>query len=195
MAEPKIEKIVEGAVRLLEEILPENTTLYFPLLSATFTWIVRKEREWKKKILEWQVWPDPDIVKTKSNDFILNFYLSHSELRDCYQSTLNKKDYRKLRKDFSSLYPLYGLEDPFVTALFSDELKLGNIKKIAAEFDIRVNSAKKEIRQVKNTGHLLSALEGFVSGISSLGSEFLTQSRSRQALENIIKKLIREKNE
>ena len=108
MAEPKIEKIVEGAVRLLEEILPENTTLYFPLLSATFTWIVRKEKEWKEKILEWQIWPDPDIVKTKSNDFILNFYSSHPDLCKHFKIALEKKDYEQLRKNFSSLYPLSG---------------------------------------------------------------------------------------
>jgi hypothetical protein len=195
MAEPKIEKIVEGAVRLLEEILPKNTGLYFPLLSATFTWIVRREKEWKEKILNWQIWPDPEIVKTKSNDFILTFYLSHPELNDCYWMALDKKDYKKLRKDFCSLYPLIGLEDPFLTALFSKELKSKNYEKIVTEFDNRVNSAKKEIREIKNTDHLLTALEGFVRGISSLGAEFITQSRSRKALENIIKKLIEKKNE
>jgi len=195
MAEPKIEKIVEGAVRLLEEILPENTALYFPLLSATFTWIVRREKEWKQKILNWQIWPDPEIVKTKSNDFILTFYLDHPELHDRYRSHLDNKDYIKLRKDFCSLYPLIGLEDPFLTALFSKELKSQNYEKIVNEFDTRVNSAKKEIREIKNTDHLLNALEGFVMGISSLGTEFITQSRSRKALENIIKKLIEKKNE
>jgi len=195
MSEPKIEKIVDGAVRLLEEILPENTTLYFPLLSATFTWIVRREKEWKEKILQWQIWPDPELVKTKSNDFILNFYLGHPELRDYYQPLLDKKDYIKLRKDFCSLYPLIGLEDPFLTALFSKELKSQNFKKIVAEFDTRVNTAKKEISEVKNTEQLLTALEGFVIGISSLGAEFITQSRSRKALENIIKKLTVKKNE
>ncbi|MBN2245803.1 MAG: hypothetical protein JW755_08150, partial [Candidatus Aminicenantes bacterium] len=182
-------------VRLLEEILPKNTSLYFPLLSATFTWIVRREKEWKEKILNWQIWPDPDIVKTKSNDFILTFYLSHPELHDCYWVALEKKDYKKLRKDFCSLYPLIGLEDPFLTALFSKELKSQNYEKIVTEFDNRVNSAKKEIREIKNTDHLLTALEGFVRGISSLGAEFITQSRSRKALENIIKKLIEKKNE
>lgn len=195
MAEPKIEKIVEGAVRLLEEILPENTTLYFPLLSATFTWIVRKEKEWKTKILEWQIWPDPDIVETKSDDFMLNFYSSHSELNEYFRTALEKKDYKKLRQNFSFLYPLFGLEDPFLTALFSDELKSGDYKKIISEFDARVKSAKKEIDQVKDPYELLSALESFVYGISSLGAEFLTQSRSRRALENIIKKLIEKKND
>ena len=195
MAEPKIEKIVEGTIRLLEEILPGNSTLYFPLLSATFTWIVRREKEWKEKILKWQIWPDPDLVETKSNDFILNFYLSHPELHASYQSILDEKDHKKLRKDFSSLYPLIGLEDPFLTALFSKELKSQNYKKIVTEFDTKVNAAKKEIKEIKNTEYLLTALEGFVIGISSLGAEFITQSRSRKALENIINKLIEKKDE
>ena len=187
MTEAKTEKIIESAFQLLAEFLPGKTDLYFPILSAVINWILAREKEWKEKILSWQIWPDPDYVKNKSDDFLLEFFQSHPGLSSFYQQEIKNKDLSVLRSAFSRLYPVVGLEDPFLLALFSKEIASQNYRKIVGEFDSRVKQAKKEIRAIKKWPELLAGLESLVKEILSLSSELLTQSKSRKAIEDLIK--------
>ena len=74
MADKPVEKVIKNAVKLLREIYPQSTYLYFPLLSTALVWAVRRPKEWEESIFSWQVWPDPDYIKAKPNDFVLDFF-------------------------------------------------------------------------------------------------------------------------
>jgi len=84
-----------------------------------------------------QLWLEPDAIKTKPDAFILNFFENHNGLQKAYTKEIQEKDFKVLRPAFNALYPVIGLEDPFLQALFKPELDSQNYRKIAGEFKKR----------------------------------------------------------
>lgn len=188
MSKASLEKVVTNAVALLAEFLPQQTYLYAPLLSASLGWAFRRAEDWEKKILAWRIWPSPRYVAAKPDAFIFSFFNSRRSLREAYRSALARKDFETLRPAFFRLYPLLGLEDPFLMALFRDEIKAHNYKKIVVEFDKRLDRARKDIRSVRSMSRLLRGLKTFAQEMLGLGASLLSQAK----VESIIAKAVRE---
>ncbi len=186
MTDKPVEKIIKNAVKLLREIYPQNTYLYFPFLSTALVWAVRRPKEWEKSILSWQVWPDPSFVETKPNDFVLEFFSSRPSLRNAYAEEIHRKDWKTLRSVFIRLYPIFGLEDPFLTALFWEEIEAEDFYKIVLEFDTRVERAKRDIRALKENHRLLTGLKAFGEELASLSTTLLAESEVQRSLQDIL---------
>ena len=182
-----LEKIIANGLDFLAEFIPEKTYLYFPLLSASLIWAVKRSRQWKENILSWQVWLDPDIISSKPDEFILDFFKSSQSLNRTFKKEIEQGDIKTLRKAFVSLYPLVGLEDPFLCGLFVSELERGNYRKIVNEFEPRVSRAKKDIEKIKKSQQLLERLQSMANEALSLNLELLSQTKIRKITTEIIK--------
>lgn len=187
-----VEDLVEDAIRLLFEFIPQKTYLYFPLLSACVSWAIRRKKQWKKRIFSWEVWPDPGIVEVKPDTYILRFFSRDISLRKAYKDQIESRDFESLRKAFSVLYPILGLEDPFLTALFQKELERHEYRKVVAEFEPIVNRAKKDIKPLKGEPRLLKSLKAFADEMASLKADLLSQDKVRQVFAELLKKQIEE---
>jgi hypothetical protein len=93
-----------------------------------------------------------------------------------------------LRKLFYSLYPVVGLEDPFLTGLFQEELASHDYRAIAQQYDVRVAQAIVDIETVEEKGRFMDGLEAIAREMASLGAEMITQASVQRALAEIIKK-------
>lgn len=195
MKEKSVEKVVGDGVRFLSKIFPQKTYLYFPLLSAALVWAVRRTKEWKEKIFSWKIWPDPDLVKVKPDEFIINFYKSNPDLCRAYRDEIEKKDLKTLREAFRCLYPILGLEDPFLFALFQKELESNEYNKIVDEFDAKVSLARNDIDAAEGKARLLEGLKTFAEEIVSFGTDLLSQANAQKAIAELIEKQIKKKNE
>ena len=194
MTDKPVAKIIKNAVKLLKEIYPQSAYLYFPLLSTAFVWAVRRPEEWEKSIFSWQVWPDPNYIKTKPDDFVLEFFTSRPLLADAYSEEIQHKDWKILRAVFLRLYPILGLDDPFLKALFKEDLDSGNFHKIVLEFDSRVGKAKQDIRAVKANDRLLAGLKAFGEELASLLTDILAESDVQRSLQEILEEHLKGKN-
>jgi hypothetical protein len=186
-----IEKAIKNAIKLLMEIYPKNTHLYFPLLSAALVWIVRRPKEWEENIFSWQVWPNPDYIEAKPDDFILGFFSSRALLQKAFAEEIRNKDWAVLRTAFIRLYPIFGLEDPFLMALFQEEIEAENISKIVSEFDAKIESARKDIQVLKGDNRLLAGLRAFADEMASLGTALLVESEVQKSLREILEKQLK----
>lgn len=99
-----------------------------------------------------------------------------------------------LRESFTRLYPLLGLEDPFLSALFHEEMESGDYRKIVKEFDQKVSQAEKDISALKNQSRLIKGLKDFAGEMVSLNLELLSQEKVQKVIAEVIKKKIRSKN-
>jgi hypothetical protein len=192
MTDKSVEKIVTGAVRVLREFFPKSTHLYFPLLSAALVWAIRKPEEWEESILSWQVWPDPDYIETKPNDFILDFFSSRPMLKKAFAKEMRNGDWEALRAAFSRLYPIFGLDDPFLSALFQEEIAAKDFAKIVREFETRVGRAKKDIQTLKEQPKFFAALRAIADELASLGTALLVESEVQRSLQKILEKQLKE---
>jgi hypothetical protein len=190
-----VEKVIKNAVKLLREIYPQSTYLYFPLLSTALVWAVRRPEEWEEGIFAWQVWPDPDYIKAKPDDFVLEFFSSHPHLQNEYSEEIDRKDWKTLRSVFIRLYPIFGLEDPFLKALFSKEIETNDFSRIVLEFDQRVEEAKKDIQAIKKDQKLLAGLRAFGEEMASFITTLLAESEVQRTLQDILEEQLKGTND
>lgn len=195
MNKSSIEKIVENALRSVSQLFPQKNYLYFPLLSAAFIWAIRRKREWIKQILAWRVWPDPDFVKTKSDKFIIDFFMSNPDLRSAYSGEIENKNLISLRKAFDKLYPILSLEDPFLVALFNKELENNDYMKIVEEFEERVQRAREDIKNLGEKTKLMDGLRSFADEMVSLSGDLLSQTKIVRIIEEVVRNHIAKSKE
>ena len=188
MTKKSLEKIVQEGVRFLARFFPKSQYLYFPLLSAALVWAIESSREWKERIFSWEIWLDPSFIKVKSDDFILNFFSQHSGLARVFAQEIKAKDMTALRKFFYSLYPVVGLEDPFLTGLFHEELVSQDYRAVVQQYDLRVAQAIVDIETADEKGRFMDGLEAIAREMASLGAEMITQASVQRAIVEIIKK-------
>jgi hypothetical protein len=181
-----VEKIIKNAIKLLRKIYPQSAYLYFPLLSTAIVWAVRRPKEWEERVFSWQVWPDPDYIQAKPDDFVLEFFTSHPRLKNEYSEEIERNDWKTLRSVFIRLYPIFGLEDPFLKALFREEIESWDFSRIVLEFDSRVERAKKDIQAIKNNPKLLAGLKAFGEEMASLLTTILAESDVQRSLQDIL---------
>ena len=194
MPKSPLEKTVESGISFLSKIFPLQSYLYFPLLNASLFWAIKRTKEWKEKIFSWKVWLDPERVQLKPDDFILSFFRDHPALMRHFEPEIRKKDMASLRGSFARLYPILGLEDPFLSALFHEEMESGDYKKIVKEFDQKVSQAEKDISALRNQSKLIRGLKDFAEEMVSLNLDLISQEKVQKVIAEIIKKQIRSKN-
>jgi len=184
-----VEKVLERGVQLVSEFFPLKTYLYFPVLYSTCLWAIRRREEWKGEIFSWQVWLNPDAVEVKPDEFVLNFFESHPGLQKAYKEEIKAKDFKTLRATSRALYPVIGLEDPFLEALFKPELDSQDYRKIASEFEARVSRTKNDIEAVEEKSRFREALKSFGQEILALSLYLLSDAQIQKLIIKEIKKL------
>jgi hypothetical protein len=193
MSKKTVETLIARVVSVLTEFFPKQAYLFFPLISAAVIWAVRRPEEWKERIFYWKVWPDPDYVPMKPDAFIVEFFERDDDLAASFEEEIKNKDLEGLRHVFLRLYPLLGLEDPFLAALFRKEIAAKNFKKIVDEFDERVERARADIKAVESRPRFVRALKTVSSELASLGAELLSQAEVQKALEKMVKSRLADK--
>jgi hypothetical protein len=192
MKQPSLEKIVENGISFLSEFFPKDTSLYFPLLTTAVVWAIKRAKQWKEKVLSWKVWAEPEPIKTKPDGFILDFFKGHSGLRQSFKGELKKKKLDQLREAFSALYPILGLEDPFLISLFSKDLESRDYKKIVKDFQNRVKKAKQDIEGIEEA-RLLEGLKAIADEAVGLQLELLSQAKLRKTIAGLVKESLKRK--
>ena len=194
MERKSVEGLVKRVVSVFTQFFPRHAYLYFPLISAALVWAIRRPDEWKDKILSWEVWPDPEFVPAKPNAFILAFFENDLDLAQIYKREIKKKDQTALREAFIRLYPILGLEDPFLSALFKAELEAKEFRKVVQGFDTRVDRARADIAALKSRPKFLEALKTLTQEFASLSVALISQSDVQKSLEKLVKEQIEEKD-
>jgi hypothetical protein len=188
MSKKDVESALARGVEILNEFLPVQTTLYFPILYSACVWAVRRVFDYRERILSWQVWLDPEAVLTKPDEFILHFFATHGALSRAYADEIAGRDLRALRVAFPALYPVCGLEDAFLKALFKKELDAGDYRRIAAEFAARAAKARDDIRPAAADARFWAALENLGAELAALGIHLLSDEDVEKAVIRAVKK-------
>jgi hypothetical protein len=190
MEKKSFEKIVREGIRFVSRFFPQSQYLYFPLLSAALVWAIESTLEWQKKIFSWEVWLDPSFVRVKSDEFILRFFANHPDLSLTFGEEIQNRDVPALRKFFYCLYPIIGLEDPFLSGLFHQELTSKDYEGIVRQYEERVTQAVADIEAVGERGRFVEGLEAIAREMASFSADMITQTSVQKALAEIIKKEI-----
>ncbi len=194
MKKTSFEKIVEKGINFLSKIFPLKSYLHFPLLSAALIWGIRRATAWKKEIFSWKVYLDPERVEMKPDEYVLSFFKNHSSLNKIYETEIKSNDMKALREVFNRLYPILGLEDPFLSALFYEELESGDFKRIVKEFEEKVSRAKDDIEAFEGKSRLLEGLKTVAEEAASLSVELMSKDEVQEVVANTIKKWTKEGN-
>ncbi len=195
MPKAPLEKAVENGISFLSKVFPLKSYLYFPLLHATLFWALKRAKEWKKEIFSWKVWLDPERIETKPDAFILDFFKSHTALREEYATELRERDMVILREAFARLYPILGLEAPFLSSLFHQELESNDFRAIVRDFEKTVRQARNDIEACEDPPGLVKGLRAFADEMLSLNLDLISQDKVQTVLADIVKKQLKEKNE
>ena len=194
MKKTPLEKIVEKGISFLSKIFPLKSYLHFPLLSAALIWGIRRATAWKKEILSWKVYLDPERIEMKPDEYVLSFLKNHSSLNKIYETEIMSNDMKALRVAFNRLYPILGLEDPFLSALFYEELESRDFRKIVEEFEEKVSRAEKDIEAFEGKSRLLEGLKTVAEEAASLSIELMSEDKVQEVVANTIKKWTKEGN-
>jgi hypothetical protein len=186
MTKRDLEKALKNGLILLVELLPSKAYLYGPLLYGTAMWAVRRPSAWREQIFAWQTWPQPGAIMVKPDEFILYFFRSHEGLAGAYKRDIERKNMAALKRDFGRLYPVMGLRDPFLEALFHREIEGGDFAALAREFDGRLARARKDIAALPRR-RLFRILGGFAEDVLDLGMTLLDETKVRSTLAALLR--------
>src|SRR5665647_2112395 len=104
MAKKDIEAALARGVEILEAFLPLKSWLLFPVLYSACVWAARRVFDYRERILAWQVWLDPDFVRTKPDEFILAFFCGNEALGREYADEIAPVSYTHLRAHETDSY-------------------------------------------------------------------------------------------
>ncbi len=194
MKKTPLEKIVEKGISFLSKIFPLKSYLHFPLLSAALIWGIRRATAWKKEILSWKVYLDPERIEMKPDEYVLSFFKNYSSLNKIYEAEIKSNEMKALRVAFNRLYPILGLEDPFLSALFYEELESRDFRKIVEEFEEKVSRAEKDIEAFEGKSRLLEGLKTVAEEAVSLSIDLMSEDKVQKVVANTIKKWTKEGN-
>jgi hypothetical protein len=187
MSKKDIEAALGRGVEILGEFLPLKSWLVFPVLYSACVWAVRRVFDYEERILAWQVWLDPEFVRTKPDGFILDFFTGTSSLSRVYADEISRGDLRVLRAAFPALYCVLGLEDAFLKALFKAELDSGDCRAIVVEFAARTAKARDDIRPAAADPDFWKALQLIGLEAASLGLHLLKDEEVQDMIVALIK--------
>jgi hypothetical protein len=184
----ELEKTLDRGIRLLEEYLPAKTHLYFPILYSACVWAVRRVFDLRDRVFAWQAWLEPALTDKKPDVFVLDFFKSLEGLKVLYGGEIKKEDYKALRKSFSSLYPVCGLEDTFLKALFEKELEAGEYRAIDQGFKSRASESAADVAVLDGRTEFWDGLEGFSVEMASLGIHLLSDAELKALIKDRVAK-------
>ncbi len=187
MDEKKTRTFFKQAADILRDFLPGSAAVLGPLLYSVAVWAVEKKNSCRERIEELRVWLLPEILVNKPDDFVLNFFQTDERLMQAYADELSAANLKKLRQDFAILYPILGLQDPFLEALFWPEIESADFRKITAEYRPRVERALKEIKTAEGQPEFWTALEEISRGLLELGWQVLSEAEVRKWLRHWLK--------
>jgi len=183
-----VESALGRGIEILDEFLPLKSWLYFPVLYAACVWAVRRVFDYRDRILAWQVWLDPEFVRTKPDEFVLHFFVGHEALSKAYSDELGRGDLRTLRAAFPALYPIFGLEDAFLKALFKSEIGAADHRAIVVEFAFRTSKARDDIQPAASNPDFWKALELVGMEAATLGLHLLKDEDVQNMIIALVKK-------
>ena len=188
MDKKRAEHVLDNGVKVLAEFLPLKTYLYFPVLYSICVWAVRRIFDLKERVLAWQVWLEPGMVESKPDAFILNFFERTEGVREAFADEVRAKDMATLRKAFAGLYPVCGLEDAFLLALFQEDLEAGDFKKIADEFGERAARAIEDIKPAGSGQEFWRGMQSVGMDMARLGIHVMSDAQVRKLILDRIRK-------
>ncbi len=191
MDKKRAEHVLDNGVKILADILPLKTYLYFPLLYSICVWAVRRIFDLRERVFAWQVWLDPGMIETKPEAFVLNFFQGHIGIREAYAAELAAKDMTALNTAFKALYPVCGLEDAFLLALFKEELEADDYRKIAAEFEERARRAIDDVKPASEVPEFWKGLQGFGMDMARIGIHVMSDAQVRKLILERIRKRVK----
>ncbi len=182
-----LEAALARGVEILDGFLPLKSWLLFPVLYAACVWAVRRVFDYRERILAWQVWLDPDFVRTKPDAFVLAFFSGNEALGRTYAEEIARGDIRALRAAFPALYSIIGLGDAFLEALFKAEIDAGDYRAIVVEFAARTARAREAIRPAAGDPAFWATLERIGREAASLGLHLLKDEEVQDMIVALIK--------
>ncbi len=191
MDKKRAEHVLDSGVKILADIMPLNTYLYFPLLYSICVWAVRRIFDLRERVFAWQVWLDPGMIETKPEAFVLNFFQGHAGVRAAYAAELAARDMTALNTAFKALYPVCGLEDAFLLALFKEELEAEDYRKIAAEFEERARRAIEDVKPASEVPEFWRGLQGFGMDMARIGIHVMSDAQVRKLILDRIRKRVK----
>ena len=187
MSEKSVEAALARGVEVLDKFLPLKSWLVFPVLYAACVWAVRRAFDYRERILAWQVWLDPEFVRTKPDGFILDFFAGNAGLAREYAGEIERGDLRALRAAFPALYPVLGLEDAFLKALFKPELDRADYRTIVVEFAGRTAKAKEGLAPAADDPEFWKALFLVAAEAAALGLHLLKDEEVQDMIVSLLK--------
>ena len=187
MSKKDIEAALARGIDILDKLLPLKSWLFFPILYSACIWAVRRVFDYRERILAWQVWLDPEFVRTKPDGFILDFFCGNETLGREYADEIARSDFRALRAAFPALYSVIGLEDPFLKALFKAEIDAADYRAIVVEYAARTAKARDDVRPAASDPKFWGGLERFGREIASLGLHLLKDEEVQDMIVALIK--------
>lgn len=187
MSKKSVEAALARGVDALDKFLPLKSWLLFPVLYSACVWAVRRVFDYRERILAWQVWLDPEFVRTKPDGFILDFFAGQAALAREYADEVARRDFRVLRAAFPALYPVFGLEDAFLKALFRPEIAAGDFRAIVVEFAARTAKAREDIRPAAADPDFWKALQLVGMEAASLGLHLLEDEEVQDLIVALLK--------
>ena len=187
MSKKSVEAALARGVELLNEFLPLKSWLYFPVLYAASVWAVRRVFDYRDRVLAWQVWLDPEFVRTKPDGFVLDFFAGNEGLGREFAGEIARGDLRTLRAAFPALYSVIGLQDAFLKALFKPELDAADYRAVVVEFAARTARARDAIGPAAVDPSFWSALERIGREAASLGLHLLKDEEVQGLILSLIK--------
>ena len=191
MDKKRAEHVLDNGVKILADIMPLKTYLYFPLLYSICVWAVRRIFDLRERVFAWQVWLDPGMIETKPEAFVLNFFQGHIGVREAYAAELAAGDMTALNTAFKALYPVCGLEDAFLLALFKEELEADDYRKIAAEFEERARLAIEDVKPASEVPEFWKGLQGFGMDMARIGIHVMSDAQVRKLILDRIRKRVK----
>jgi hypothetical protein len=188
MSKKSLEAALARGVEILNTFLPLKSWLVFPVLYSACVWAVRRVFDFRDRILAWQVWLDPDFVRTKPDEFILAFFCGHEALGREYADEIARGDMRVLRAAFPALYPVFGLEDAFLKALFKAEIDASDYRALVVEFASRTAKAMEDIKPAAADPEFWKALYFVAAEAASLGLHLLKDEEVQNLIVALVKK-------
>jgi hypothetical protein len=92
-----------------------------------------------------------------------------------------------LRNAFNSLYPIFGLKDPFLNALFDPELQSKDFNAIIIQFEDRVSKAKQAVSSLRENQEFTQKIGDVFKEIGAMCAGVLSQKEIQEIVADIVK--------
>lgn len=188
MAGKKLETFLEQAAAVVQDFFPAGSPVLIPILYSSIVWAVKRKGDLETEVSGLKLWLEPEIVNNKPDEFILDFFKGDQALAETFNLELKNGEIKSLRQAFRVLYPVKGLEEPFLQSLFSEELTKGDYRQIVAQFDRRLRLALDEIKAAGDRPEWWPALKKIGENFLSLGWALTAEPELRARLKASLEK-------